>query len=371
VSEVAKTHVRQLSEVIHRLPEVQPFGAPNRSSVEGADLLLCPVGFEERCLTISSFFAGSQIAVKRSVYFEYSTNPEDNAIRRGQLIEHLKAFSSTVDRLDADEEDLARSLRKSLSLLQVGDAGREPLVIFDISVGSNRLLMRALKVLLEAPIRLTVLYSEAATYHPTRDEYDSEPTKWESAESLGLDRGVNEVEFSEEFPGYHVDQLPDCVTIIAGFNADRARAAVSKVDPFLLSTPEGKVIWLVGVPHLPEDQWRAHLARTIHKLGTEEPQFDVGTFDYRKIVRILEDIYLKRCGQFRFTLAPLGSKMQALGAGLFCYLRPEVRVVFVTPQRYNAARYSEGCKNTWMIEFGPVARVRELLDDVGKVSIDD
>ncbi|MGO9273880.1 MAG: hypothetical protein ACLQOO_27175 [Terriglobia bacterium] len=368
---MAKIHVRQLSEVIHQLPEAQRFGAADRASVEGADMLLCAVGFEERCLTIPSLFDRNRISVPRSIYFEYSTNREDNGAHRGQFIEHLQNFSGAVDRLDADEEGLVRSLRESFSSLGAKISGREPLVLFDISVGSNRLLMRVLKVLLEARVRLTLLYSEAAIYHPTQVEYESEPSKWREPESLGLERGVDDVEFSEEYPGYHVDQLPDCITIVTGYNADRARAAISKVDPFLLSTPQGKVVWLVGLPHLPEDQWRTSLVRAIHKLGSEEPQYEVSTFDYRDILRVLDDLYQQRCGQFRFTLAPLGSRLQALGESLFCYLRPEMRVIFVTPQQYNAARYSEGCKNTWMIEFGSVTKIRGLLDDVGKVSIED
>jgi hypothetical protein len=97
----------------------------------------------------------------------------------------------------------------------------------------------------------------------------------------------------------------------------------------------------------------------------------VSTFDYQDSLRILEKIHLERANTFRLTLSPMGSKMQALGAALFCCLHPDVRVVFVTPREYNAAHYSEGCKATWMIDFGFLPRMRDLLDRVGQLSIEE
>jgi len=242
-------------------------------------------------------------------------------------------------------------------------------VIFDVSGVANRLLMRCMKVLLSLNIRLTILYSEAAKYYPTREEYEENPEKWQSEESLGLERGVSDVILSEEYPGYHIDQLPDCVILFPSFNKERARAVISEIDPSLLTAAENQVLWLLGIPHLDEDRWRLDAMRKINQLSDSSIQYQVSTFDYRDSLRTLEAIYLNRLGQCKFTLSSMGSKMQALGAALFCYLRPDVRVVFAIPREYNAGKYSDGCKATWMVDFGSTRELRISLDQVGTLRV--
>ena len=70
-------------------------------------------------------------------------------------------------------------------------------------------------------------------------------------------------------------------------------------------------------------------------------------------------------------MSPLGSKMQALGTALFCYMHPEVRLVFALPKEYNAADYSTGCKDFWQVDFGPFDKLRANLDKVGMLRIED
>jgi hypothetical protein len=63
--------------------------------------------------------------------------------------------------------------------------------------------------------------------------------------------------------------------------------------------------------------------------------------------------------------------MQALGTALFCYMHPDVRVIFSTPKEYNAARYSKGCKEVWEMDVGAVGELRRRLDEVGTLLIEE
>ena len=63
--------------------------------------------------------------------------------------------------------------------------------------------------------------------------------------------------------------------------------------------------------------------------------------------------------------------MQALGTALFCYMHPDVRIIFPTPKEYNAAQYTEGCKNIWEIDFGALSDYRRRLDEVGTLRIEE
>jgi hypothetical protein len=352
------------------LPDIQELDSWSPRPAECA-LFLCALGFEPRCLTIPGILAGRQFKAGRAAYFQYSTNRADNAVNLPRLLESLNSISDSLVPVEVGDHEFPRRIRELLDSTAKASREDEPLVVLDLSVASNQLVMRSMNALLEFDFRLIVVYSEAAKYHPTREEYETDRERWKGPESLSLERGVSNVAVSEEYPGYGFDQLPDCVILLAGFKKDRARAAIGKVDPSLLTLPENKVLWLVGAPHLPEDSWRLDYMRSANDLGSEDPQYEVSTFDYKDSLTILEKIHQERANRFRLTLSAMGSKMQALGAALFCYLRPDVRVVFVTPSEYNATLYSEGCKATWMIDFGPLRRLRELLDEVGQLRVED
>jgi hypothetical protein len=368
---MAEIHVCQLSEIVSSLPEPCPFNTcQSNRDIQQPALFLCALGFEPRSLVIPERLASSGLRARAAIYFEYSTNRDDNRTNLPQLLQHLGSVSDAVQAMEADEEGFSRRLREILQGATTSEPDKDPEILFDISVAANRLIMRCMKVLLEFDIRLSVLYAEANVYHPTKEEYNRDADRWGSDEGGGLEQGVSDITRSEEYPGYHVDQVPDCVILFPSFRAERALAVISEVDPSLLQVPEKKVIWLLGAPHGEQDRWRLDAMRQINMVQPDSSQAEVSTFDYRESLRTLEGIYRERVLNYRFTLGPMGSKMQALGASLFCYLRPDVRVVFATPKEYNAQLYSDGCKAIWTVEFGPLKKLRALLDRVDTLSIE-
>jgi hypothetical protein len=368
---MARIHTVDLSEVIGQLPDIRPFDLSAMKLHGQSALFLCALGFESRCLTMPRTLAESKWTTSRCIYFEFATNRDDNEANRAELLSYLSTLSNRVEPMEADGEAFAASLRKAIRAVVDSSAPLLPLVVFDMSVTSNRILMRAMKVLLEFDIQLTLLYAEAAIYHPTLQEYKDAKAKVEARQNVWLDRGVSDVETSQEYPGYHVDQLPDCVMVIPGFNRDRVRAVIHKIDPTLTRPAEQKLLWLVGIPHLSENHWRIEMMRELHELTPEVQQFQVSTFEYKETLRTLETLYQERVNDFRFTITPMGSKLQALGCSLFCNLHPDVRAMFSVPERYNAVNFSEGCRAMWGIEFKSLKESREQLDAVGSLRITD
>ncbi len=163
--------------------------------------------------------------------------------------------------------------------------------------------------------------------------------------------------------------------LFPSFKKDRTQAVITHVDPSLhnVSNVSGeRVVWLLGLPHLPEDEWRLEAMRDINCLKNENcPQIEVGTFDYRDALTKLESVYQQRWRDYRLTISPLGSKLQALGTSLFHHMHPEIRIVFCVPKKYNAKKYSEGCKGLWEIEFGPLSKLCEVLSSVGTLVIEN
>lgn len=361
----------ELVDVLPTLPAIVPFDSGPSGTESPDDLFLCALGFEPRCLTLPRLLQEAGYKANRAVYLEYATNRDDNAANLPELETRLRAMSATVRPLEADSPDFPNRLRALLELVISEAAGKPPRVTLDVSVAANRLLVKCANILLEYDICARILYSEAAIYHPTKEEYERNPAHWQTDDVLGLERGVSDVVTSIDHPGHHLDPLPDCLILFPTFKAERSKAVISAVDSSLFTGPGKKVHWLLGVPHLEEDRWRLEAMRTINALGIDTPQYEVSTFDYKDTMRALESIHRAVSERYKITLSPIGSKMQALGTALFCHMHPDVRIMFATPKEYNAVQYSEGCKARWKIDFGSLKELRCVLDRIGILKVEE
>jgi hypothetical protein len=360
----------EVTDIIADLPDIQPLDLTHGAAEGGDDLFLVALGFEDRCPWIPELLAeGRRYRTGRAIYLEYGTNQSDNDLNKPRLLKALRSFAKRVRPMLSDSDDFASQLRGLLS--EICAKSEVPQVTFDISVCASRLLITALTVLFEFHVNLRLAYSEAGLYHPTKEEYDADRDKWTSDDKLGLARGVSRVTRSPDHPGSRRDVLPEAVIAFPTFKPERIRAILADVDRSLLMRPENRVVWLIGNPHLPEDHWRADAQRDINNIPPSALTYEVSTFDYKKTLEILERVYRPFDCKYLVNIAPLGSKMQSLGVVLFWYIRPEVSVYFASPQEYNAAQYSEGCKGTWKIDLGALAGLRRKLDEVGTLRIEE
>ena len=88
--------------------------------------------------------------------------------------------------------------------------------------------------------------------------------------------------------------------------------------------------------------------------------------DWHNTYKTLSGIYEKADRKYRFNaiLAPLGGKMQTVGAWYFAVRNPEVKVVTSTPDSYFPGKYSIGFTQThtfpWIsIALGATAPERQ------------
>ena len=366
---MANVRVVELAEIMKILPDAVPLH-PEKKKLDTCDeLFICALGFEDRCLTIPSQLAEAGYRSRRAVCLEYATNRDENAVNRPALNESLRQIASSIQVIQIDSLESATEIQSILS--GSIDAKMPVGIAFDVSVASNRSIFRVLGVLLSTDCCLRLLYSEAKAYHPTKEEYALDPARWTKDESFGIEHGVGEVAVSPEWPGRHLDPLPNTVIVFPSFKPDRARAAINLVDPALLTRPRNAVRWLLGVPHLPEDSWRLEAMRAINEIGLDMPQHEISTFDYKDCLSTLEQIYFASQDSSNISLVPFGSKMQALAGCLFCQIHPDVRVIFASPKSYNASQYSNGVKATWEIDFGRLETLMENLQRVGQLVIEE
>jgi hypothetical protein len=363
---VPRLHKRELAEILHLLPEAKHCRPETEPQGRSESLFLCALGFEERCLTLPARLAASGYRADHAIYLQYETNSGDNESRLPSLLTALNVISDDVQKFRYDEPGASNLL---VSTLRSFDPAHTPAVTFDISVTSNRFLIRALRHLLSFNIRLRLVYSEAEIYHPTEDEYKTDPSRWTHDPRFGTEHGVAEIVPLVEYSG-HLDSLPDFIIVFPSFKPDRARAVINDIDPSLVGNPSRKVLWLVGVPHLSENFWRVEAMRQINQLGSVAQQMEISTFDYKQTLRVLDSTYDKVKNDYNISIVPFGSKLQSVAVALFCTMHPELRVVSAIPYKYGTL-FSEGFKQTWEIDYGATQDVRNILAEVGELSISD
>jgi hypothetical protein len=368
INEMARLIKTQLADVIGSLPDIEALSCSPETTQDA--LYICALGFENRCISIPERLAYAGYRTDRAVYLRYATNQEDNDANLGPLETCLTLLSDSIESVDADTDDIGNRMRSLVAGLTHSGQSGPPRVTLDISVMSNRLVLQCMNALLESNIHLRVAYAEAEIYHPTKAEYELDPAAWQSDRDVGLEEGVLNISVCPDFAGHHVDPLPDCLILFPTFKRDRSHAIISYVDPSLYDAAPGRIVWLLGVPHLVEDRWRLDAMRQINGLDEGHCQFEVETFDYKAALAQLESIYQMRWRDYRLTLSPLGSKLQALGTAIFHQMHPDVRVIFASPKRYNAKKYSQGCKALWQVDFGPLQELRQTLSSIGCLTVE-
>jgi hypothetical protein len=358
-----------LSDILPDLPPPIPLGAEAKLSGLHYDLGFFTLGFEERCTSVAQQFARHGTKIDRACILEYGpVHRLENEVNREELTTYLARVSKDIVSLEVDVERFEPEMRRLIDGISTELNDRSPTVLVDISVASNRLILNVLSIVLEAQgdLDLTIVYSEANQYAPTKEEYQEDPKRW--AEE-GLVHGVGDIKVGVAYAGNQRDPLPDLLVIIPGFGRDRARAIISEVLPGVPLGPSDQIVWLVGKPHLEQDQWRLQALVDIHELNGVPQLYELDTFDYGETLSTLEAIYQRHSQSSQITIAPGGSKMQAVGASLFCMLRPDVRLIFASAERYASERYSKGCKAIWEVQIGKLEMLRKLCRRVDTIKV--
>jgi hypothetical protein len=302
-------------------------------------------GFERRSLGAAALLAKWGWRAKSVVCIRYGQSEMQDANRQhaDDLRPILDRISSgnVVEILHDDHaigSDLGTALLQAIAATGFDLTSAKTEVVFDITVGSSRLLLEGLHALLTAAVDLTVLYAEASEYRPSFAEYlgyldERREREVPAPEFLAV--GVDRVELLHRIPGRSADARPTYLIAFPSFTPIR-------IDAVLGELAANRVHWIFGVPHLVQNRWRLDAQRDYHEALIQRLHRHcyVSTFDYRESLGVLENIYRHRRRDYSVLVCSLGSKMQKLGQALFHVLRPEVGAVVSIPKRWNPERYS-------------------------------
>lgn len=339
--------------------------------VPDIDFFITALGYEDRTLGTLRRLASQGVRISQAIILEQGTGLPENTRHEAEALRLFEDMGAVVARQDRIA-DIFESLP---ALRQRGDGFPVFEVVLDISVMSGSLILACVERLARAldpsRVSLSVLYTEAAIYLPSHQDFTDHRDQYLQKHSFGLQSDILEVKSVENMGGYSDPHLRDLVVSIPGFDRDRARAAISYVNPALLLNAEGNVTWWLSIPRLEADRWRFTTMREILDISSSERVEEVSSFDYASIFKRLEQLYEVEWQHSNVTVAFHGSKLQALAVGIFAALRPSCRVIVATPTLYNVDNYTSGVGPSWRVHFADWQQVLTTLRTIGTVYLGD
>jgi|ERR1017187_567247 hypothetical protein len=294
----------------------------------------------------------------------------------------LKALAKIGETPKEYEFDSAHSADFPNTAGEIIEASRGACHVYlDISVMSKLLILYLLSALWTENLPFSVIYSEAKKYRPSLLEYKRSLKRGDFGQDVSMEflfSGVFEPLIPQPFVGRSPLGRPRALVAFLGFNK-RQTIGAAAIVPYQLLIP------IVGVPPNPEWSWREEALVQINNQGllasgqriSDIPSLTVGdtsrakvqnaeyrlhlsTFDYTETVNAL--LWISNAHRYThfLTIAPFGSKMQAVGIFLFSRIHPETQIVYAVPRDLHP-RYSGGVKATYELEFPNPGRLQNEL----------
>ena len=344
VSQATSQLVRRVSS----LPNIVPISQFLKHG-DSYDLYIAAMGFEDRTKCVAEALVKNGVNVSNAVIFEFDIYYEANEKSRAEYTSLVLSLTSGIPYrpMNAPISAVDTMFPKRLSdLLHILAQRASPRIIFDITSCPSLILAESLRILLNFQCDLTLLYSEAKTYYPTQEEWDSGQIKPIGRRVQGPFAGVRFVAKPPILQADDTGELPILLILFPTFNRERTDGVLADLDPAMR-------IWIFGEPHLDENRYRIEMAKWFAApvMTPSDAWALLTTFDYRKAMLALSTIYCQYRFRNRIVIMPHGSKLQNIGTGLFASVH-QSSMIFAMPKKYDTKRYSSGCDEVWALPLG-------------------
>ena len=306
----------------------------NLVSINGIDdIFICCVSFEDRCKR-STEIIDDFYKAKHGVIFWYN-EPEfsDTRFKNKREIEKNleKAIENDLIVIAAPLKDAVEGVEKFKKCLQERSIKlKNKKITIDLTVFTKQYLMTLLDYLDDPhnENKLRIVYTFVDTYGII-------------SKGLPLSKGLDDIIAVSGFGGRYSHKKKNLLIMFLGFEGKRALAVYEKYAPHF-------TIAIIGKPAY-EDEWTEYsekLNQALLEQYNVEKEY-ASVMDPFGVCTLLENIYKKYKNDYNIYIAPLGTKLQTLGAYLFSKNYPAVQFVYPIPSDYPQKDFSEGVGETW------------------------
>ena len=241
--------------------------------------------------------------------------------------------------------------------------------VVDISTMSKLEIILVLKVCSDLGLDVRVMYTEAETYGPSKQEFEQAKESGQiHRPSLQVYSGIHGVIRVSSLSSTAMQGQSTAALVFMSFNDALTQVLLNTIYP-------GRLLLINGRP--PQHAWREEATAWIHdqvrlEWPEDNPTVDVeghtlplpkrvvSTLDYRETVRMLIELYWQLSPTHRILLAPAGSKLQAVGSYIAKALHPDIHIEYPSPEGFQST-YSDGIGAHWHLDFGNLS---ELLRNI-------
>jgi hypothetical protein len=346
----------EIARLVSCLPSVVRF---DPSLMNYTDILIAAGGFEDRALVSSIVVQPSAIA--RAVLLRYK--PDDQRNRLEELRNRLRGNGFCVgddDVLDFDRYDPEGFSETFRDRLLAAGAER---VVLDISAMSKLAILLCLDVCRELNLETSIIYSEAETKGPSREQYQlARVEKNLHRPSIQLYTGIHGVIHVARLSSVAMQGQPSAAIAFMSFNELLTQALLNAVFPsrlFLINSRSPTWQWRESATAWIHEQLRAEWPAEDNPIelmsitNSELPKRTASALDYKEALKLLLGLYWELAVDHRILLAPTGSKMQTVACFLTRALHPDIHIEYPTPEGF-FENYSSGVGASWLISFGPL-----------------
>lgn len=317
----------------------------NFSADSSAGMLICCGGFENRATTFVRKISRKYFRFQKALLLHYESQRADNQANFSFLSERISELSGhqpdvvKVDSRDPNKSfnSIAQPVMEEARKLKHGKA------VIDISGMSQMLAVATIHACYLARLEVTIVYTEARSYFPTKSEGERIARAWEKQDYLTAARylqsqGLKSISILPEFAGNIRPRKPMCLIIFIGYEPNRIQGLVQYYSP-------DRVVAIYGRSPHEKFLWRGKFSHRIHRQVFEEypiREIEASTLKIGDVLESLEREFDVIKEEFDVAIAPQCSKLQAVSSYLFWRQHPEVQLVFTTPVRFNPNHYSRG-----------------------------
>jgi hypothetical protein len=311
--------------------------------------LIVSAGFEPRAPRAAYLIHEARLRPERVIVLTYERDKDSKSHKS------IMAICEKLAPSDRRAEVRVEALEELERLL--AEVPLDERVVCDITGLSRMAMYRVLTLLARRATPFWVIYTEADEYYPRKRDFKALLSKDRSEAFLNLINYEHaDVIYSgkcrvEDIPGFEGRHLPNYpLLLIAFLTYKRSRLGA------IIREYEANLTFLVkAVPVRPDLKWRDRAMEIVNFDLIEDHKNSIipaETLNWRTTLDLLERIYETDHANYRYNilLAPLGSKMQTVGAWAFAFRHPEVRVVTSTPTVMYREKYSTGWRDTFLID---------------------
>ncbi|MFC1806594.1 hypothetical protein ACFL09_06415 [Planctomycetota bacterium] len=322
---------------------------------EGEAFVACG-GFEDRAVELPRLVAPPGDRQATAIVLKY--RPHDKRNRLQEVCDQLSHKSLAVVPLTYHRHEPGPF---DSSLAQALDTAQARSVCLDISGMSRLAIIIAMDVVREQNLPLRLVYAEAETYGPSREEFEeAKANERQHLPTSFIYTGVHDVVRVARLSSVRMQSHAPVLIAFDSFNEALCQALVNVINPcrFLL---------INGRPPREELRWREDATAYVHRRLRQEwsvehdndPPKTTSTLWYEETYALLAELYWRFSAHHRIILAPTGSKLQTVSSYLLRAVHSDIHIEYPVVGGFFSDRYSSGVHATWQLSFG---RMGDFVD---------